>query len=344
MSHIKLHYTITETAARAELAAGRPAHRERELDITPNEYLASVTSLKDDGQASISLRRITFEESGERSQYGNYASLTAESPTVLDDTSAEAWVRDVLRQVDAKSAELREKKQERQRETRAAAESEKLKQAEREHQMAAVLDVWERDHAAARAAGVANTGMLKGFSGGHGDGYCVPNSLHERLKALRGQVTKEAEAERIERERSLLRWVEEHAAEHSRPELARAAREGRKLGSTPLELVESVLAERCRAGDCAVIMDNEWSGEPEPREDAPSAEAYRIYDALTERAAHLGEGLPYSVSVLPISRVDVETEKSNVDYRTCVPVRCGGAIVAVLTEPLRREEEESDEY
>lgn len=64
MSHIILHYVLSEEAQRAELAAGRPAHIAREFQLEPTVALAEVATINTEGNATIKRTRTSIAENG----------------------------------------------------------------------------------------------------------------------------------------------------------------------------------------------------------------------------------------------------------------------------------------
>jgi hypothetical protein len=224
------------------------------------------------------------------------------------------------------------------------AEGERHRAAEeRRARLVAALDVWERDLAAYRAA------ERRPYTYNRHEvcfeGVCIADEdsvLHDRVTALRQRLEEAQAAEVAEAERKTREWIRRIAADHDEPELARAAREGRKLGDRPRLLLERILRTRIESMGLSCPILTTWYGGAEPRDGVPTAVAYEVLDALKGAAATLGEGLPFPVEVSDLMRLDVASRHDAV-YRTAVIVTCGPGVVAALCEPLDYEEEEEEE-
>lgn len=333
MTHtISVH--LSDAAQRAAILTGEPAHTPQIYDV-PAELLARLLALpftEIDASGNATCEVFAFAYVG----YAGIVKGRGDSALRFCCEQRPADAEAAIAHVEARCAELLAKHAERRAACDAKAEVERAenerKEAERASTQSAALDVWERDHAAARAAGLPGSGNLRHFAEGHGDGYRVPEALRPRLAALRAAIQTEVDAENAAREATERAWVIEFAEANGRPELARAAREGRKLGDEPQEMIEDTLFSRVEDLGCAEDVINNWGGW-QARDDVPSREAYALFDALTAAREQLGEGLPFPITIDPIARIDVEPVKT-ARYKTGVIVRCGKASVAALAEPF----------
>lgn len=336
---IEVTYRLTDEAYRqAVRAADGPVSRKRTMTVPVGELTADAReALLEVRHARDSWRELADHKNAPV----EWAEDVAGPPSCADISHAlvaacaSRHVGEGLKHVDNVSSERRHDQE----------------RARREAAMAATLDVWERDHAAARAAGLPTHGALRNFEGGRGNGYNVPESLKERLASLRAlliEQEKREEEQRRERERE---WVVPLAKAYGRPELARAAQEGRNLKSAPRDLLRDVLAARVRA----FRWDNSgyWEdmlppivlrpGDAEEREGLPSQRAYALYDFLKSGSAYLQGDLPEPARLSDIMRIDVEPDADDYVWRTGVVVSCAGVQIAVLAEPLDASDEDEEE-
>lgn len=325
-THINVHYTLTEDAYRAAVReANGPCPRNRTVlvpvgDLTPDAREALLVAIPG-------------------SEWRTFAEL--EQPFLQ-------WPADVAGEPDAaavsvqlatlaieRNAELAKRRKD-EEEARTASARVHAKLVSELTKALDVLDVEfaeVRDACAARAA--AEAALLP-------VGYHAPNELKARVGAFWARVREAEKREGEAEERRVQTWVEQTAESRGRPELARAAREGRQLGGHPKQLIEEILAERVEPLGHPLLTV--WYGNVEPRTDVPTARAYQVLDDVTPKKEDLAEGLPFPVEVSEISRIDVAAHGDAV-YRTAVVVSCGEASVAVLCEALGEiptEEEEED--
>lgn len=171
----------------------------------------------------------------------------------------------------------------------------------------------------------------------------------EAAKAAERAKFDAAEEAKVSAECDARIWCAEHAATvFDAPELARAAREKRKILSA---LREAVLAKFSLAL-ATLAKDGGWYipedlYDSSPREDVPSREAYAMFDALTAAKDRLARatGLPNAqITIGPIARHDVASHGTR--WRTGVrievehPWLSGGIVDAILTEPVGKDDEE----
>lgn len=333
MSHT-ITISLSEKAQRAAILAGEPAQAEQTYDV-PQELVQRLlalpwTKVTKDGSAVCEVadleyttldEPVTFERSG-RGTYGRYRYQIDARPA--DAEAAVAVAEDIVRAATEQVRELRRENSKRQAEIQAEREAER-EAAER----------WARRPLLERAT--HDEVRFYGLDRHSVDRY-APDALaeaeRERDRLRDEQKQREAAAEEAERAK-LYAWVELAAAER-RPELARAATEGRHLGEAPTELLREIVAERVRevVGEAPVAST---VYQIEERTGVPSAEAYRIFDAL-KAAEQLGEGLPFAIEVSEISRIDIAPQGSAV-WRTGVVVDCGPVQLAAFAEPLDEDDE-----
>jgi hypothetical protein len=235
-----------------------------------------------------------------------------------------------------------EQKAAREAEQKAAREAERARKAA---ELRAKLAVWETDLPSGK---LPSTYDVRQYA----------PDLEGRVEALRVRIAEHNAAEEAAADAKERAWVERVATEHGRPELARAAREGRKLGFEPELLIEQLLRERILGvplvpeGTTVLTalgdLGHDFVNKPEPREGVPTARAYAVLDGLTGAKAQIGEGLPFPLKVSEISRIDVDTRGGHAAVnRTAVVVECGEAAVAVLCEDHDfepKEDTDDDEY
>lgn len=198
----------------------------------------------------------------------------------------------------------------------------------------------------------------------HGDGHNWPEPMRPRLAAVRAraeaEIARKAKAE-AERQRSIDHDLGLWAAEHGgilSPEIARAAREGRRVQAAVIEAVERRVTDALRA-NVRILWRNddtpqflpiwrEWIlrevDQEEERDDVPTAEAYALLDSVTAAKGAISEAaaLPQvAVVVGPIARFDVGTGK-NILWRTGVKVTVDHPWIGehewfLLSEPIEEE-------
>lgn len=210
--------TLSETAQRAALLAGEPAAQEQTYEV-PQELVGELlqlpwakidtagtarcavpTSLKYGEYALREERAIDWSSN----EYYGRIDLPCDARPA-DAAAALSWGRTVMATAAAVLAEKRRAYKQHRDEIARRDAAEAAKKAEelaaRAGVQAAALDAWERDHAAARAAGLPGSdGELEGFGGGHGDGFGVVEALKPRLQALRAELRRQDDAEKERRE------------------------------------------------------------------------------------------------------------------------------------------------
>lgn len=309
MTKIVLHYNLSETARRTELAAGRPAHRGRTFELDPTPELARIAEIADDGSAKIRRHSTNVSERGETetgAHVHGYAVVRHEADRVLSDQAdACLFLTECRTAVDAKCREL--KTQFAEREARCAAERDR-RSAEI---LALTADLWDAD------------GCKLDNAAGIPSGECSTEAEQHR-KALWAEREHRAAAARERPETEARAWAAENgeAALGSLP-LQRAAREGKKVRSEISRLVEervrTAVAEAAGAAG-AVSEHYTWR----ERDNVPSDEAYHLYDQLCTRISSIVRAMALpseDVEVGPIARIDIAMSGDE-DWRTGVMVTC----------------------
>lgn len=105
---ITLLYRLTDTAMRTELSSGRPAHRDREINLTPTPRLASLATIDNAGVAVIDLRNYTgLKADGSRTSGFAYAHVYHYADRVLSAEDALDWIEEHEAAIAAKVAMLK---------------------------------------------------------------------------------------------------------------------------------------------------------------------------------------------------------------------------------------------
>lgn len=313
MSHITLHYVLSDEAQRAELGAGRPAHREREFKLEPTTELAKEANIDKDGNATIEKFRTKFEDySGDVSRWGSEILIHEADHVLSNQEDALAFLLACDAAVALKQQNLR-----------AAIAEKKRLQAERDAESAR--------HRAERDAVNA-----------------VEKAAREEREAHEAEAKRRFAAEvqdwAAEYGESRLGSPELKRAARERrdvvSEVRRLARE--RVRAVTAECLDNVNAP------LGYIVD---TYESQPRDGVPSREAYALVDAIKAALPYIAResGLPDAkAEVSDIMRHDV-APKGDAVWRTGVTVTVSHPWLAnaievdVISEPLP-EEEESEEY
>lgn len=329
---IKVTYSLTDEVYRANVReASGPTPRVLEVEIPVGELTP---------EGRLALLEIPIPS-------GPFYCPAAESAEYLltwgTPIAAAPTAEDVSAELVRRAEKVKAEKAAKENAERERAEAAHAAHAARVAELTGLLNVLDVEFAEVHDAKAARKAAVK-LPGEYGS----PNELTDRIRAFWKRVA-EAEKREAEKDEEKLRaWVQRVAAEHE-PELARAAREGRKLGSRPRKLLEAILTARIKGivfdGEDVTVLDN-WNGPPEEREGVPTARAYEVFDALTAAKDKLGEDLPFPITIEPISRVELRQSGESA-YVTCVPVFIdyGDASVVVLCEPMPEfSPEEEEDY
>jgi hypothetical protein len=311
MTTISLHYDLSESAMRAELGAGRPAHKSRVYELAPTPELAAIAEIdSQSGAAKIVLRSTGLNSRGDVTDYSGYASVVHVSDSVFaSQDEAVAWIGAQRRAVEAKGAELKAQHEASARE-QAAREA-----AARERLSARVLAVRADDVLDADGAEIGNRIPYHSRSELTDEAAKHVDAIRAERDARRAAAKARAKANAED----LRAWAAEHAPE---ARIARAAREGRDVTSAIDALVSERVTEAlegCLANTPFAVVSTYDS---QPRTDVPTAAAYELLDLLATpavRSAVLNAcALPHAeVEVGPIMRFDV-AESGSAVWRTGV--------------------------
>lgn len=163
MSHITLKYVLSEEAQRAELAAGRPAHREREFQLEPTVELAKEAIIDAEGNATIKSLCTKFDaSSGEVSHWGSESVQHEANHVLSDQNQALAFLHTCDTAVRAKRLNILADKEERERlrvkynaeraEAEAKTKAERLEKEARESEARRRFETEVQDWAAEHSA------------------------------------------------------------------------------------------------------------------------------------------------------------------------------------------------
>lgn len=338
MTKITLKYTLSPEAQRAELAAGRPAHAERAIDLEPTPELTRIAKIAPDGTATIE-RYVTNVD--DRGCYGDsvpgYAVVLHQADHVLSDQAdACAFLHECQLAVDAKCHQIATERRDRD----AAREAERAANSARVLALA-VDDVYDAD----------------GEHLGPSLGGVLTEEAQEHARAIRAEAQRRRDAAHERPEVEARAWAAENGecVLGSLP-LQRAATEGRRVRREIARLVEARVREylgASLAGGAALLPEFYGS---ETRDDVPTAEAYALRDRLVSEAPGLSAAaaLPGTqIGYSDVCRIDVKPTGS-AEWRTGVIVKVQhpwlteeirlAVLCASEAENLPGETEEDDAY
>lgn len=306
---IMVKYELSEAGQRAELAAGRRAHKVRTLLVPPTSELAAIAHIAADGTAS-------YVVSDTRVLWGRVTVAAERFDAPLDVEGAQQACLRHQASVDAKCRELAAE------DARKDA-AEKQAYAERLAEVDAVVlalrydDVFDADGAPRRPE---PPGWKDRYDGSPA-GRTHANALWQLAQERQAAAAVRAEDARKARVMQARNWTRDCAAQvFGAVELARAAGEGRDIMSA---LEDEVLRafKACVEPLCKQVYDTFY--ESEPRTDVPSAEAYAVFDACNAAIDDIqaAVGLPDAeVLVKDFVRIDIDSRKAHTKWRTAVPV------------------------
>jgi hypothetical protein len=355
---IEIRYTLSQSAQRAELGAGRPAHRDRSVFVDPTPELAKIALVSVDGRAVIDMEHkydgpplaeevLTPEKATEWVLLYDMKHTIERELARLKKEEQTAAIQSFL-DVDPNLATNYQIDEAKKLEVELSGSDSHLAGLRRWIYTAKAIQaidvVLNADRQALMLDPASDTADIIELSSSHecttwdGSAYAVPElteprkSLWQRREnwlaartAAQKRRQEEAKAS-IEREEAELEaaaraWLVEHGTCLNRPELVRAAGEGRKIRKALTKAIESRVTALVEEVGRVV-----QSYTDEPRSDVPTAEAYKCLDdvktllpTLTELAA-----LPDAkVEVGPISRFDLSPRSNTTAWRTgvCVSVR-----------------------